>query len=69
MKTIKITIDDDRAEIVDKGCAQVDRLLGLSILAQQIRAENGRPRSYIDGLIMKAVSHGFTDKLLREVKK
>ena len=69
MKTIKITIDDDRAEIVDKGCAQVDRLLGLSILAQQIRAENGRPRSYIDGLIMKAVSHGFTDKLLMEVKK
>lgn len=68
MKKITIIINGDSASVEEKGnLAQVDRLTGLALLAQEIRRGSTVSAKTTDALINKAVSRAFAEQLVKGV--
>lgn len=63
MKKITIIINGDSASVEEKGnLAQVDRLTGLALLAQEIRKGSTVSAKTTDARINKAVSRAFAEQ-------
>ena len=63
MKKITIIINGDSASVEEKGnLAQVDRLTGLALLAQEIRKGSTVSAKTTDARINKAVSRSFAEQ-------
>lgn len=68
MKKITIYIDDESAGVEAKGCAWVDYLTALSILATFARTEIHKPAKFIDSKILLATSRQYASEYAKEAE-
>lgn len=68
MKKITIIINGEDVSVEEKGSlAQIDRLTGLAVLAQEIRKGSTVSAKTTDARINKAVSRAFAEQLVKGV--
>ncbi len=69
MKKITVFIDDKCAGVEAEGCAWVDYLSALSILATFARNEIHKPAKFIDAKILLATSRQFASEYAKEANQ